>query len=380
MLTAGNLLSRASETTRYEDFGDPGFREGLERLIFAIEHEAQLNQQGEALIEYQIVDLLTCRLEVERWYGQHPKIDNEQIVRPLIGLGLPRTGSTALACLLAEDPATRSIRAWEASSPCPPPETATEHTDPRIEAQRIRNAQMDALSPRFRTMLPISATAPTECQYYMAYDFKSQLFQAMVRVPSYVRWLNNEADATPAYAYVKRVLKLLQWRCPPKRWRLKNPSHMLFIDALDATFPDARYWMTHRDVASVLPSVIDLYSELSRPYTSSLDVDWIREMNLDWTELGLHRVMQFRNGGADGRFFDVDFREMQSAPLAVMERLYAFLVEDFSDPARSRMAAWIEQSAKEREPKQEVDLVALGVNPDAVRKQFAFYHDAYGVG
>lgn len=378
MLAVGALLAKARDAAGYDDFGDSSFMEGLERLVFAMDREARLNQQGEALIEYQILDLLSCRLEVERWYGLHPEIDEEQIVRPLIGLGLPRTGSTALACLLAEDPATRSIRAWESSSPCPPPETETEHSDPRIAAQRARNAQMDALSPRFRTMLPISATAPTECQHFMAYDFKSQLFQAMVRVPSYVQWLNDQADVAPTYAYVKRVLKLLQWHCPPRRWRLKNPSHMLFIDALDAAFPDARYWMTHRDVASVLPSVIDLYGELSRPYTDSLDVDWIREMNLEWTELGLHRTMQFRSAGSDARFFDIGFLEMQSTPLAVMERLYAFLDEDFSDLARARMIAWIEQSAREREPKAQVDLAALGVDLDAIRRQFGFYHEAYG--
>ena len=379
MLGVNELLQKASDGAGFDDFGEPSFREGLERLVSAAESEAALNMLGEGLIEHQIVELLTCRLEVEHWYALHPEIDDEQIVKPLISLGLPRTGSTALSCLLAEDPETRSIRAWESSSPCPPPEAATEHDDPRIAAQVARNAHMDALSPRFRTMLPISATAPTECQHYMAYDFKSQLFQAMVRVPSYVHWLNHEADATPTYAYVKRVLKLLQWHCPPKRWRLKNPSHMLFIDALDAAFPDAQYWMTHRDVANVLPSVIDLYSELSRPYTASLDISWIREMNLEWTDLGLHRVMRFRSEGADVRFFDIGFMEMQTTPLAVMERLYAFIGEPFSGEAHTRMASWVEQNARTREGKHGIDLAALGVDLDAVKKQFSFYHDNYGV-
>src|SRR3546814_5780042 len=77
--------------------------------------------------------------------------------------------------------------------------------------------------PRKKAMLPSSATMPTECQTYMGYDFKSHLFQALWQVPSYAQWLNHEADLVPAYRYVKRVLKLLQWRCPPNRWRLKNP-------------------------------------------------------------------------------------------------------------------------------------------------------------
>ena len=63
----------------------------------------------------------------------------------------------------------------------------------------------------------------------------------------------------PAYRYHRRVLKLLQWRCPPDRWWLKTPAHMLSIDALDAVYPDARFVMTHRDVGKVLPSVCALY-------------------------------------------------------------------------------------------------------------------------
>ncbi|MBV1688193.1 hypothetical protein KRR38_11035 [Novosphingobium sp. G106] len=94
MLTVGALLSKARDTARYDDFGEPSFLEGFERLVFAVEHEARLNQLGEALIEHQIVDLLTCRLDIEQWYGRHPEIDEEEIVQPLIGLGLPRTGLT----------------------------------------------------------------------------------------------------------------------------------------------------------------------------------------------------------------------------------------------------------------------------------------------
>ena len=69
----------------------------------------------------------------------------------------------------------------------------------------------------------------------------------MSYVPSYTEWL-LQCDMEPAYRYHRRVLKLLQWRCPPDRWWLKTPAHMLSIDALDAVYPDARFVMTHRDV------------------------------------------------------------------------------------------------------------------------------------
>src|SRR5882724_8028081 len=232
MSRVSQLLARAQAATSLQDFGEDTFREGLEILVAAVDTEARLNERGKAALDAQIADLLSCRLKVEHWYSLHPQIDEQQIVAPLIGLGLPRTGSTALSCLLAEDPAARSIRAWEARFPCPPPESATELTDPRIEQAQRAMQQRDQMFPRMKTMVPSSATSPTECQTFMAYDFKSQLFLPFAQVPRYAEWLHTQADLVPTYRYVKRVLKLLQWRCPPKRWRLKNPAHILFIDAL----------------------------------------------------------------------------------------------------------------------------------------------------
>ena len=372
------LLESARLATGYDDFGAEAYREGLERLVASIDGEARLNAQGHHYADNMIVDLLSWRLRVEHCYAIHPEIDEQEIVAPLIGLGLPRTGSTALSGMLGEDPAVRSIRAWESSAPCPPPESATEHSDPRIAAQTAQMSLMDHFAPRLKQMLPVSATAPPECQAYMGYDFRSQIFQASLRVPSYIDWLNNRADLVPTYRYVKRVLKLLQWRCPPTRWRLKNPSHIVFIDALDEVFPDARYWMTHRDVTKVLPSVVDLYTELSRAFTDHLDAAHIARINLDWTELGLRRVAAFRDAGNDDRFFDVDFAEFQQDPIAVIERLYAFLGEDLSDVARERVLDWRRNMPRDKHGRHEYDPSTLGLDMAEVSSRFAFYDSGQG--
>ena len=132
MARVSDYLDKAKADTGLENFGDPGFREGLERLIDSVEREARINDMGRAMFDGQTVMLLTRRLEIEDWYARRPEIDEEEIVAPLLVLGLPRTGSTALHALLGEDPAVRTMRNWEASAPCPPPETATYETDPRI--------------------------------------------------------------------------------------------------------------------------------------------------------------------------------------------------------------------------------------------------------
>lgn len=69
------LLQLARDATGLDDFGADSFRE-------------------------RILGHLTQRLLIEELYRRHPEIDEQQIVAPLIGLSLPRTGSTVLAFLL----------------------------------------------------------------------------------------------------------------------------------------------------------------------------------------------------------------------------------------------------------------------------------------
>jgi hypothetical protein len=233
-------VERARQASGLEAFGGDTWREGLERLIHSARTEARLNQTGIARLEGMFVMLLTKRLEVEDWFARHPEIDAQEIVAPLMILGLPRTGSTALHCLLDRDPQARVIRNWEQMNPTPPPERASYETDPRIAVMQSHMDDRNRVTPRMQQMLPSTAVTPVEDQLLMGHDFKTQIFQASYHIPSYTRWFNHQADLVPTFEYVKRVLKLLQWRCPPTRWRLKNPTYILFIDALDQVFPDAR--------------------------------------------------------------------------------------------------------------------------------------------
>ena len=373
------ILQRAQAATSLDDFGEDSFREGLERLVRAVDAEARLTERGRMGFEAQVVGLLSCRLQVEHWYRLHPEIEEQEIVKPLIGLGLPRTGSTALSCLLAEDPAVRSIRSWEASEPCPPPDTATEHTDPRIELARQAMKRRQELFPRKDTMLPSSATAPTECQTFMGYDFKTQLFQALWQIPSYAQWLNHGADLVPTYRYVKRVLKLLQWRCPPRRWRLKNPGHTVFISALAQVFPDARYWMTHRDIGSVVPSVADLYFEFIKASSDDVDKAALGRLNADWCELGMRRVIAFRDAGNEHRFFDIHFAPFQKDPFPILERLYRFLGEELSAPARARMQAWRRDTPRDKHGEHRYTAADFGIDLKQLREHFRFYSERFDV-
>jgi Sulfotransferase family len=283
-----------------------------------------------------------------------------------------------LSFLLASDTARRSLRTWEASKPCPPPETATECSDPRIAETQVGIDITNEMFPGFVGMLPTSATGPQECILLMAMDFRSQLFEGMARIPTYSSWLLS-CDMEPAYRYHRRVLQLLQWRCPPDRWWLKTPAHMHSIDALDRVYPDARFVMTHRDVGKVLPSVCAVFEALSGVLTDEPDPLAIGSHNAELWRYSLQRLIDFRDAGNESRFFDVAFADVQRDPMEAVARLYGELGDELSADARRRMHDWWSESSRERSGPHSYSAEAFGLDPSKIREQFAFYYDRFDV-
>jgi Sulfotransferase family len=365
MADVDGVVGAAVAQTGLEDFGDDSFREGLELLLASLRDEARLNARGEAFIYARVVTALAQRLQVEDWYRRHPEIDDVELLPPLIGLGLPRTGSTALSVLLAQDPAIRYLRRWESSQPCPPPSTVT-GPDPRIPLDEHNKVGS-------RAHVPTGTHAPMECLELMMLDFKSHIFQAFAQIPSYSTWLVERADLTSTYAYQRRVMKLLSWGEPQRPWRLKSPSHVLWLDALNEVFPDARFVMTHRDPTDVILSVADVYADLVGGFTDHLDRRYLGQLNVEHWSVGMQRVLTFRDGGADKRFYDIDFRAMQADPIHQVRGLYGWLQELVGDEFESRMRIWWAEAAAEREPSSHADPVAFGIDLDKVRPLFADY-------
>lgn len=371
MESVDRLLDAARVETGLDDFGSDTFREGLAILVRSLDEEAHLNEIGAMVLRMRIVGALKNRLHVEDWYRRHPEIDDVVIAAPLFGLGLPRTGSTALSFLLAEDPNTRSLATWESSEPCPPPSTGLNVSE-RIAQTEMGLAAQDAITPRLRYLLPSSATGPMECLELMGLDFKTQIYNPMASIPSYARWL-DDADLRSAYAYEKRVLKLLQWGEPVRPWRLKTPVHLLHLEALDDVFPDARFVMTHRDPTQVMVSVSDLFSEFRTMMNDDVDLHQIGADNVEQWSLAMDRAIAFRDAGNDHRFYDMDFRAMQSDPIGEVRKLYDWLGEPVTPEFEAGMQRWWHENGEKREKNEHPAPESFGLALDAVRPRFAEY-------
>jgi hypothetical protein len=376
MSTADELIAEARRHTGLDDLGDDSFHEGLVALVGGAEAAGSFNELGMAVLRDQAIGFLKVRLSIEDWYRRHPEIDDQVILPPLFGLGLPRTGSTALSFLLAEDHRARSLLTWESGAPTPPPDPATYDTDPRIAEAAVHISLIDEMAPKFKTMLPSSPTGPTECLQLMALDFRSPMFFALGDNRGYEAWL-AACDMVPAYRYHERVLKLLQWRFPTRPWWLKSPAHMASIDALLEVYPGARFVMTHRDIAQVIPSLVSLFDAMSEYLRDGpLAPDFAANQAAYW-ERALRKTLAYRDAGNEDRFHDIGFAEMRPDPMPAIGRLYDWLGIELTDDVAERMRTWWSTNPPDKQGVHDYNPEQYGIDLDDLRTQFAFYNDRF---
>jgi hypothetical protein len=281
---------------------------------------------------------------------------------------------------VAADPQFRSLRMWESQAPTPPPESATQESDPRIAQAEAGLKMLDDMFPLMKTMHNSEAGAPTECQDLMGMSFRTFHFDGAVRAPGYLAWV-MDCDMRETYTFHRRVLRLLQWHCPPVLWHLKTPVHMFALDALIEAYPNAKFLWSHRDPAKVMGSVCSLIQYVRSWSSDRNDAEELGAEQVDcWVE-GVRRAMDFRSRTGDDRFADVSFADLQSDPVGTLQTSYARLGLSFTEATSASVNQWAQAHQPGSRGAHDYDLADYGLTPDSVRERFADYlarYDATG--
>ncbi len=252
----------------FADFGATPFAEALEMLLRCCREEADLSLFGRFAIRWDGVRFLSNLLRLRAEELAAPEILDLPIEKAIFVTGLPRSGTTFLHSLLAEDPANMAPRVWQLIHPYPTTKTGADRR-PRHVARQLRLFSL--LAPEFRRLHPIVATSPQECSEITAHVFASLRFDTTYRIPSYRRWL-DENGHLDAYRFHRRFLQHLQHQSGRTgRWVLKCPDHVFALAAIREVYPDARLVFVHRDPLAVLLSVARLTGVLRRPFTRHID-------------------------------------------------------------------------------------------------------------
>ena len=369
------LMAAAAETTGLDDFGHPSFRTGLEELLASLEADGALNDIGRASADQTCATALVNRLRVTDWCTHHPEVTAAPVEAPLFVIGLPRTGTTALSHLLAADPANRSLLGWEANESVPPPARDGYRDDPRFVAAREAPDMLAMINPEFKAIHHDPPDMPVECAVVLAQHFASLSLPTMFNIEGYLRWL-LAADHTHAYGYHRQVLQVLQSRYPG-RWQLKSPVHLVDLDALAATYPDARFVVTHRDPVPIVASVCSLVRSLTGTFS---DADRTAYIAATWPDLVatlVERQMSFRDRHDPAAFCDVPYEQVRSDPVGAVRAVYDRFGLELTPGTEQRVARHAAANRQGQHGRHRYSLEEFGLSAGAIEERFADYRSRY---
>lgn len=336
------LVEQACELAGSDDFGEPdGWRDDLAVLTDGLVHEAELSDLGVEIAVMDLVVPMVNRLRITQWRKDNPAIAAAPIERPIFIVGQPRTGTTILFDLLAQDPALRPPLTWEVDAPWPVPQPDTYATDPRIAQSQAQLEMSEQIVPGLMAHHPMGALLPQECVRIWAAQFCSMIFPVQYRLPGCSRWMLYDADHRNAYRYHRIFLQHLQSGVPggPCQWLLKSPAHLWQLDTLVSEYPDALIVLTHRDPLNVISSIASLTHHVRKMASDRRDIGECAQGCREEIVVGLDRAVQVRDSGvlAPDQIVDVQFADFIADPIATVRRLYAALGRELDPVAEQRM-------------------------------------------
>lgn len=320
-LDKDGLIKAARAQTGLNDLGNSFWDEPLDRLIQSIGEEARLHPVGYFITRQRLVNLLAVRLRAEEFFKKHPEILEQPLYPMMLIIGIQRTGTTKLQRLLASDPDNRALLSWEAINPAPVNGDAMTGGE-RKKIARMSEKALKYLSPGFFAIHPVEHLAPEEDVLLLDVSFLSTTPEATMHVPSYAEWL-EKTDQSPAYEYGAKLLKLLQWQRPAKRWVLKTPHHLEFLPLVDKYYGQVQYIWTHRNVYESIPSFLSMVSYSRSIFSNSVSKDevtghWVRKIGYM-----LSKAMDFyEENNHIRKFTDARYQDLVNDPLTVLERIY----------------------------------------------------------
>jgi Sulfotransferase family len=377
LLDAAVCLTRAQKATGLSDFGDDSLPERFEVLVKHIQ-AAGLDSAGRQAAIDTIHWHLTSRLSFFDDHKRH-RMGEEKIVRPIIATGEPRSGTTLLHALLAQDPNGRSLKFWEVMYPSPPP-GAAHANDPRVARANADWREMLERIPRWIVSHPYNdmlGEGLPECERTWAFDFRATYPTAWWRVPM-MPVPGLPEDTRAQYRIHKMMLQHVQHGRPPKYWVLKGTSHHHRLAALFEAYPDARVIWTHRDPVQSIASRIVLVGQIAE----SIDP------RIDWTSFakGIVTICRanFRSMSEDPladdpRVFHVLYQDMVRDPIGKLRAAYEKFGVSFTPEAKERATHWLANNRSDRYGKFEYSTDVIKEDIEQLYREFEPYSQRFRV-
>lgn len=374
---AATLLDAAQQKCGLRDFEDPSFSDRLEFFVECLNASEFSLEAREQVID-QVSDTLVARLHLAERRMRDPEIEAERIERPLMVTGLPRSGTTLLHSLLAEDPASRAPRLAEILDPSLPRDLAS--------ADPARMRELDGRNDRFLEAIPrmiqahpyldMGAQSLMECESMLALDFRNSYPNFFHRTQMSLEVLS--VDPPGNYAFHHAFLQHRQCGATHRRWVLKGTEHAYNLEVLKAVYPDAQLVWIHRDPMKVIPSYLELMAMMREALVGEVDRPALASEMLPKLAGRIDAVLPSPLLDADF-ICHVHYRDFMQDPARAVREIYERFEIPYTPSLDERLRSWASENPLTRHGKWEYSLDSFGVSAAEVEKYFANYRERFGI-
>lgn len=369
------VLDDAKNKAGLFDFGVPDFMEGLAVLLQTYDN-CGYNEKGRKRARRRVVDLLAARLRIEQAFKDYPQILEEQITQPMYLTGLPRTGTSALLNLLANDPAARPLKLWEGMMPDPFEHFEHGKEDPRYRMMKDWQDEQARKNPDFSKIHHTTADTPEECIHLLNHTFTDVQFGIETMMEPYGSWFQQQ-DLHASYEYYGNLLRMLQWQRPGDRWLLKSPAHLWALDCIDSMFPDACIIITHRNPLEAVTSYASMMASMmnDRDY----DIKQLGPVTMEYLARKVESSLKQRENIDKSRILDLQFNDFVADSVQFVHGIYDYFKLPMTATAKQRIEAYAADHPMNKHGKHEYALEQYGLSEQQVLKRFEFYIEHFQV-
>lgn len=370
-LSPDRLIAEAVSRTGLDDFGARDFETGLGVLTISAERDARLTTIGRIALRQHILSALATRLLEEDLRKRRAFPGDETEIRPMVIMGLPRSGTTLLHRLLALDPEARALAYWEVRNPI-----ASRGPDRRRAWAKRQLALLDVLAPRFKTMHQVTAEAPEECWFLLDSSMTSCTFWMTAPVYGYLAWYLAQHQAA-GYARYREHLQRFSAQQRDRRLVLKAPIHTLNPGLLRQALPEATIIQIHRDPVACVNSVNSLVGELQGAVTDHVDRPRLAQANLDLLARAGRRCVADRKAWRDDPVIDVWYDDLAADPCGVLRTILIQTGDGFSAEHERRVQSYLQNDPASGHGPHRYRSGDFGLRDDDIRGQFDPYLDRF---
>ncbi|WEV35619.1 sulfotransferase family protein [Mycolicibacterium fortuitum] len=375
------MIAEAMEKTGLDDFGSDDFHPRLGAYAGAVDVDSGNTNLNRFILRNRIVRLLSQRLLLTDLLRRYPEIHDVEIERPIIVVGLPRSGTTHLVNLIASDPRRRALPYWESQEPFPMHGEGPDvnGVDPRFARSVAEHESAMVMTPLVQYMHDRFPQAIEEEVEILDLDFASYVLEWHCRVPQW-RDVYLGLDQDQHYGYLRTVLKALTFLRGPRQWVLKSPQHCEQLGPLTRTFPDATVAFTHRDPVAVIQSAVTMLAYGDRMRRTEIDPEGLVDYWIDRIERLLRACVRDRDLIGPDRSVDIGFHQLNGNEIPILETLYGYNGTALTEDTRAAFARYLHDNPRGKHGQIRYDLRRhFGRTPGQVRSRFGFYFDRFDV-